>query len=147
MKLVLVALALAAPSALAMAPYVPSTEYVEFAGDCVDGNGEFTFNANYQYENPSTPTPSGPGFGTYEDCKSRCDSLMEDCKAFAVDSTKPPEEACMWLWTGTVINPCPSEPCAGPGFDFESGNTNPIEGGDGNPTYTCYKKDGPIVAV
>ena len=56
MKLVLVALALAAaPSALAMAPYVPSTEYVEFAGDCVDGNGEFTFNANYQYENPSTP--------------------------------------------------------------------------------------------
>ena len=128
MKL-LIALALAAaPSALAMAPYVPNYEYVEFAGDCVDGTGEFTFNANYQYPPPDGPT----GFGTYEDCKSRCDLLMEDCKAFVIDSTKAPENACMWLWTGTLIDPA---------RDFESENTNPIEGGNGRPEFTCYKKD------
>ena len=55
-----------------------NNKYVEFAGDCVDGEGQYTFNANYQSvpTNPTgPPDQSVPGFGTSDEIEVAWDAL------------------------------------------------------------------------
>ena len=62
---------------------VEGYEYDVFAGDCVDASGEYTYIAHY-----------GPNGGGFNACKSACDSLLSDCKAFPVSSSG----LCRWRW-------------------------------------------------
>jgi hypothetical protein len=89
--------------------------YNASAGDCVDASGEYTYIAHYGVG----------GLGLY-DCKSECDSLLSDCKAFSVEW----DGLCYSLWVSVRqdVN------------DWDTGRISPIVGGNGDAYLTCYSR-------